>query len=87
MISLERVKVFDWNLAVPTHAKVSLSSLINDLSDPMLLKHSIVDVDENGFICGFIPQSGLSWEAIWFINTLMIEQRLAKMDQIIAEHK
>lgn len=43
--------------------------------------------DFAGFIMKFNPQKGLNWGTVWFIQNLMIMQRLHQVDNALKELK
>lgn len=57
------------------------SSQIAKLSQPPPLA-AIVEADQNGLLVWFQPTPGLSWDFIFFIQNLMLHQRLSLMDEL-----
>jgi hypothetical protein len=43
---------------------------------------TIIGTDPNGLIIFFEPPSEMRWETIWFIQNLMIQQRMYLMDEL-----
>lgn len=43
---------------------------------------ALISTDQNGLIMRFSPPNGTKWELIWFIQNLMIQQRLYLLDSI-----
>lgn len=44
---------------------------------------AVIEADENGLIISFKPASGMRWEDIFFLQNLMIGQRLQLIDQTL----
>lgn len=44
---------------------------------------SIIETDQKGRITFFMPNSSIKWSLVFFVQNLMIRQRLFEMDQFI----
>lgn len=62
--------------------------------DKIFAEASIVDArkvfstDFNGFIVRFTPPSaGMTWGSVWYVQNLMIMQRLEQVDQLVRSMK
>jgi len=67
-------------LLLDERAGKEISTIISKMSQPLDLR-AIVEADANGLICWFAPQSGMEWDFIFFIQNLMINQRMFLIDE------
>jgi len=62
---------------------IEFTTLISQMSNIPDLK-SMVETDKNGFIVYFSPRE-ISWSLVFFIQNLMIMQRLRVIDDMVNE--
>lgn len=70
----EDVNILNQILADPAHSKIS-NSLV-----------SIIETDNQGRITFFLPSENTKWSFIFYIQNLMIRQRLYQIDQFLERH-
>lgn len=60
------------------------------LSEHPVLSHdisSIIETDDDGFIMFFKPTDKMTWASVFFIQNLMIMQRMFAIDELRRQHK
>lgn len=71
---------------MPDLHKGALEGLMRE--HPHILDLSkIIQTDADGRIVLFVPIEGMKWSLVFFIQNLMIQQRLQEVDEFLAKYK
>lgn len=81
MLPIHQIDFAGVNIAITEEESKVLNNFISTMPKDTLLA-SFIKADDNGLIVWFQPPAGLSWDFIFFIQNLMIAQRLHLIDDM-----
>ena len=81
---MQKTNILGIDILVPKEQEQLLTKVLCELSNAEELP-DMIETDENGLISHFSPNTGMTWDAIFFFQNLMISQRLQLLDNFLKE--
>lgn len=83
---MRRFNIRDVEILITEDTAKRFLGLLSQMSDLPTL-NDIVAVDQNGLITSFNPPTKMPWGIIFFIQNVMISQRLFLMDEVLRKNE